>query len=181
MPSFLSRLGLILEVNFLRHLIPIFQSDAGKEKYRSWKPLQLKKFVKNEIITIHFAEALTMVRCGECIGCFQSENCGKCDGCSSSSSCFRRKCVQESILIQRNRGLWPGSCRVVGCENISLGLQSTFRTMKGHNIVGSNGNIVLIAWLWYKASPTEFANGISLAKIDAWMHVARVASIPRPT
>lgn len=46
-----------------------------------------------------------MVRCGECIGCFQSENCGKCDGCSSSSSCFRRKCVQESILIQRNRAI----------------------------------------------------------------------------
>ncbi|XGW25960.1 hypothetical protein V3C99_006959, partial [Haemonchus contortus] len=42
-----------------------------------------------------------MFRCGECIGCFQSEDCGKCDGCNSSSLCIRRKCVQESVLAQR--------------------------------------------------------------------------------
>ncbi|KAJ1346651.1 hypothetical protein KIN20_001522 [Parelaphostrongylus tenuis] len=42
-----------------------------------------------------------MLRCGECIGCFQTVNCGKCDGCAARSICYRRKCVQESILMQR--------------------------------------------------------------------------------
>ncbi|WKY08062.1 hypothetical protein Q1695_007510 [Nippostrongylus brasiliensis] len=48
------------------------------------------------------AEGANMVfRCGECIGCFQSEDCGRCNGCTSSSSCLRRKCVQESVLANR--------------------------------------------------------------------------------
>ncbi|KAL6737973.1 hypothetical protein Aduo_011575 [Ancylostoma duodenale] len=51
-------------------------------------------------------ELVAMFRCGECIGCFQTDDCGKCDGCAGGQPCFKRKCVQESILMQRhNRAL----------------------------------------------------------------------------
>lgn len=30
-------------------------------------------------------------------------------------------------------------------------------------------------WLGKEASPAEFVNNIGLSKIEAWMHVARVA------
>ncbi|EPB69201.1 CXXC zinc finger domain protein [Ancylostoma ceylanicum] len=52
------------------------------------------------------AGLVAMFRCGECIGCFQTDDCGKCDGCAGGQPCFKRKCVQESILMQRhNRAL----------------------------------------------------------------------------